>query len=248
MSRPARRPPRLVVKALVITFVSVAALLFLVFFFVRMSIRDQVRQTIAENLDSSQRTIATLERRRQLELRLQAATLAESPTLKAALDTYTAAAHGRNEPAQGQQLGAMTRELDKLIARVEADAIILVDAHGSSLVAVGALADRWPQGRAVTPQSHRDTGEAFDGLIQAGGDSVRVVTAPIVLGDGATIGSLYLATALDRRYAEQLGRLSRARTAIVNDGVVIATTLSAFAAREFEGSWPAATPRGESSH
>ncbi len=159
MSRPARRPPRLVVKALIVTFVSVAALLFLVFFFVRMSIRDEVRQTIAENLDSSRRTIATLERRRQHELRLQAATLAESPTLKAALDTYTAEAHGRNEPAKGQQLGTIARELDKLIARVEADAIILVDAHGISLVAVGRFADRWPQGRAVTPQSHRDTGE-----------------------------------------------------------------------------------------
>ncbi len=234
MSRAGRRPPRLVVKALVVTFVSLAALLFVVFFFVRMSIRDQVRQTIADNLDSSQRTIATLERRRQHELRMQAANLAESPTLKAALDTYAAEAHSRNEQALGQLLATIRRELDKLIARIEADAIILVDARGTSLVAVGTFAERWPQGRAVTPEAHRDTGEEFDGVLEAGGDAFRVVTAPLLLQDGVTIGSLYLATALDLRYAEQLDRLSRARTAIVNDGAVIATTLSASAAREFE--------------
>ena len=232
--RASRRPPRLVVKALIVTFVSVAALLFVVFFFVRMSIRDQVRQTIADNLDSSQRTIATLERHRQHELRMQAANLAESPTLKAAVDSYRAAAHSRNEQAQGHVLTTIKREFDQQIARVEADAIILVDARGNSLVAAGTLADRWPNGRAVTLQAHRDSGEEFDGVLHAGGDAFRVVMAPLVLEEGSTIGSLYLATALDRRYADQLDRVSRARTAIVNDGVVIATTLPAPAAREFE--------------
>jgi len=58
------RPPRLLVKALTVTFVTVSALLAVVFFLVRMTVRDQVRQTVADNLDASQRMVAALERRR----------------------------------------------------------------------------------------------------------------------------------------------------------------------------------------
>src|SRR6476619_5166813 len=85
-----RRPPRLLVKAVVVTFGPVAALLLLVFFFVRMTVRDQVRLTVTQNLDLSQRMLAVLEDRRLHELRTQALTLAENPTLKAAMDTYAA--------------------------------------------------------------------------------------------------------------------------------------------------------------
>jgi putative nucleotidyltransferase with HDIG domain len=235
MNHSTRRPPRLLVKALIVTFGTVAALLLVVFFFVRVSIRDQVRQTIAENLEVSQRTVGMLERRRQNELRAQAANLAENPTLKAALDTYAAEAYGGDDAASHDQLLAtIKRELEKLAARVDADALILVDGRGASLATVGALADRWPRGRPVIAQPHREDGGAFDGVVQAGDDTYRIVGIPLVLDDGATIGSLYLATALDRRYAEQLDRVSRARIAIVADGSVIATTLSPSAAREFE--------------
>jgi putative nucleotidyltransferase with HDIG domain len=228
------RPPRLVVKALTVTFVTVMALLFVVFFFVRMTIRDQVRRTVADSLDASQRTVAALERRRQHELRLQAATLAESPTLKAALDTYAAEGASGDEDAHGQLLATIKRELDKLAARVEADAIILVDARGTSLAAVGPFAGRWPHGRPLQIAARRDPDEDFNGVVQAGGDAFRVVTVPLMLNEGVTIGSLYLAIALDRRYAEQLDRMSRARTAIVSDGSIVAATLAPSAAREFE--------------
>ena len=54
----------------------------------------------------------------------------------------------------------------------------------------------------------------------------RVVSVPFDL-DGVRIGTLYLATRLDRRYAEDLGALAGARTAIVSDGRLVASTLSA---------------------
>jgi putative nucleotidyltransferase with HDIG domain len=235
MIRTARRPPRLLVKAVTVTFVTVSALLAVVFFFVRMTIRDQVRQTVADNLDASQRMVAALERRRQQELRMQAVTLAESPTLKAALDTYAAEGSGSDEYAHGQLLATIKRELDKLAARVEADAIILVDARGTSLAAVGPLASRWPDGRSLQPVAPPGRLEdEFDGVIQAGGDMFRTVRVPLVLNEGVTIGSLYVATALDRRFAEQLDRMSRARTAIISDGSVIAATLATSAAHQLE--------------
>src|SRR5437762_1889561 len=112
-------------------------------------------------------------------------------------------------------------------------ALLLVDQRATTLAAVGRLADRWPAGRPVTPPARRENGDSVDGVLQTGGDTFRVVTVPLQLED-VTIGSLYLATVLDRRYADQLDRLARARTAVLHDGVVIATTLSPAAAREFE--------------
>ena len=53
-----------------------------------MTVRDQVRLTVTQNLDVSQRMLAALEERRLHELKTQAQTLAENPTLKAAMDTY----------------------------------------------------------------------------------------------------------------------------------------------------------------
>ena len=53
-----------------------------------VQVRRQVYDAVTSNLESSQRMFAALETRRQRELRAQAATIADSPTLNAALDTY----------------------------------------------------------------------------------------------------------------------------------------------------------------
>src|SRR5262249_15247933 len=146
---------------------------------------------------------ATLERRRQQELRAQAANLAESPTLKAAVDTY-AAERGNDDASRRQLLATIRRELDKLSSRVDADAILLVDERGASLAASGKLADRWLPGRPMIAPAQRDRAEVGDTVLQSGGEALRVITIPLVLDDGVSIGSLELVTALDRRYAEQL--------------------------------------------
>ena len=52
---PGRRPPRLIVKTLGVTFVAVALLLAATFAVVIVSVRDQVRAGVAANLESSQR-------------------------------------------------------------------------------------------------------------------------------------------------------------------------------------------------
>jgi putative nucleotidyltransferase with HDIG domain len=228
-----RRPPRLLIKALMVTFGTVAALLIVTFLFVRMSVRDQVRRTIADNLDHSQRTVAALEKRRQRELRAQAATLAENPTLKAAVDTYSAEARSGGETLD-QLIATIRRELEKLAARIEADAIVLVDGRWRTLAAVGRFADRWPQGRVLPAIAHRDDAPDFDGILQGGGAAFRAVAVPMTLDGGVAVGTLLLATAIDHEYAEQLDQMLRARVAIAADGMIIATTLPASAAREFE--------------
>ena len=228
-----RRPPRLLVKAVVVTFGTVAVLLVLVFLFVRMSVRDQVRRTVTQNLDVSQRMLAAIEDRRLHELRTQAGTLAENPTLKAAMDTYDAETPQADPAARVQLLATIQRELDKLVGRVESDAVALAGRDGDTLAVAGRLGAQWSGGRADARLFSRDVDAGSDGLIEAGTTLFRVVRVPLTLDDGATIGWLDLGSALDAHYAERLDQLSRVRTAIVHDTSLVATTLTSAQARDF---------------
>ncbi len=118
-----RRPPRLLLKTLVVTFSTAASLLAIVFLTVRTGVRDQVRQTVAQNLEISQGMAQALEDGRLRELRTQAETLVESPTLKAAVDTYTTEAFLADSQGRQELLTTIQRELDKLAERVGTDAV-----------------------------------------------------------------------------------------------------------------------------
>ena len=233
MSEP-RRPPRLLVKAVVVTFGTVAALLLLVFFFVRMTVRDQVRLTVTQNLDVSQRMLAALEERRLHELKTQAQTLAENPTLKAAMDTYATEASFDGGSARQQLLATVQRELDKLSARVESDAVALANVDGDTIAASGRLGSAWLREHADRRMAAADTDADHEALLEAGGTIFRVIRIPLTLDDGATIGWLDLGNALDAHYAEMLDSMSRTRTAIVHGLTLVATTLSQDQARDFQ--------------
>jgi putative nucleotidyltransferase with HDIG domain len=236
-----RQPPRLVVKTLAVTFLTVFVLLVVVFVVVTFSVRDQVRQSVTTNLESSQRMFAALETRRQRELIAQAGTVAENPTLKAALDTYQAEAQTGGSHVKAQLLETIDRELAKVAARIDSDAIVVVDVQQNTLAAAGRLGDRWPRGRRFALSASKG-GNTVDGIARLNAATFRVVSVPLQVNDGATIGTLYMATSLDAGYAEELARLAGTRTAIVSDGLLVASTLSPTAAREFEAGVAAARP------
>jgi putative nucleotidyltransferase with HDIG domain len=224
------------VKALAVTFSTVAVLLVLVFLVVRMSVRDQVRRTVTQNLDVSQRMLAELEARHVHELRTQAETLVENPTLKAAVDTYAAesflAASG-NGSDRRQLIATIQRELDKLASRVEADAVALADLDGAPLASSGRLAPEWSRGGADAQLARLEANPSGTFLVKTGSTLFRVVRLPLTLDDGALIGWLDLGNALDAHYADRLDRMSLARIAIVDDGGIAAATLAPEAARDF---------------
>jgi putative nucleotidyltransferase with HDIG domain len=244
-----RRPPRLLVKTVAVAFTTVAMLLAVMFVVVSLSVRNQVRRTVAANLESTQRLFAAVETRRQHELRSQAETLADNATLKAALDTYTAETRANRPTVRADLLETIDRVLEKVAARVDADAIVLVDTHQVALAAAGRTADRWPRGRPIVLSRERvlaaadarAAADGFDGVTRMGDSVFRVVTVPLLLDDAA-IGSLYVATNLSQEYAQELDRIAGNRIAIVSDGLVVATTLSVPAARQFESAVAVAKP------
>ena len=239
-----RQPPRLVVKMLAVTFLMVLLLLLVVFVVVTVSVRDQVRQSVTTSLESSQRMFAKLETRRRGELVGQAGTLAENPTLKAALDTYQAEAQTASRVVKEQLLATIDGELEKVAARIESDAIVLADMHQNTLAAAGRLSDSWPRGGPIALSTIND-GNTVDFIARRNGKTFHLVPVPLQDSDGTTIGTLYMATNLDAEYAKELERLAGTPTAILSDGLLLVSTLSPNTAREFEAAVALAKPSAD---
>jgi len=85
-----KRPFRLVTRTMGVTFITVAVILSLVFVVLLVNARDQVRAFELEKLEAGERAFSRLEAQRQRDEAAALAGFAESPTLKAALDTFTA--------------------------------------------------------------------------------------------------------------------------------------------------------------
>jgi putative nucleotidyltransferase with HDIG domain len=227
-----RRPPLLVIKALVVMFAAFAVLLIFVFVMIREGVRNQVQRTVAMNLDVRQGILRAMEEGRLHELRTQAETLAENPTLKAAVDTYAAETSLAGSDTLQELLATVQRELDKLAERVNTDAVSLEDINGQTLAVAGHMQGLWSTRRAHSPGFH-DEALVDGGLLDTGGMLFRVVRVPLTLEDGATVGWLDLGSALDAGYAESLDRIARARTTIVHKGAVIAGTLTPEQSEDF---------------
>ena len=216
---PPASPPRFVVRTLIATLVTVAFVLTAVLLVVTLTVRDNVRRSVVEKLETGQRLLATLEERKAQELWTQVATLAENPTLKAALDTYQTERRTATEPVRAQLIATIGRELDKLAARLQPDVLAARDADGLVLAVAGRRASDW-----VPEEQHDLPGAADATFLPLRSGVFRAVTIPVML-QGTELGALQLAQALDDRYATELSALSGARTLIVSNDRVLATTL-----------------------
>ncbi|HEX6163252.1 MAG TPA: HD domain-containing phosphohydrolase [Vicinamibacterales bacterium] len=223
------RAPRLLTRALVTSFLTVALVLGAVFAVLSLRVRDQVRQSVADNLASAQQVFTKIEARRQQELRAQVAVLAENPTLKAALDTWLTERTTATEATSRELLATVQRETNKIAERVGADVLAVADLSRRVVTAGGKLAASWPRG--VEIGDAEDGSAPADRAVAVGSGIYHVVSVPLQLAD-APIGSLELGTALDAAYARDLADLSRGHAAIISNGVVLASTLSGEAARD----------------
>ena len=86
-ARPSRAP-RLVAKVLGFSFGVIVLVLAAVFLVLSWQARARLTTAVTANLELSQQRFGDAEARRQRDRLAQAAMLAESPTLKAAVDTF----------------------------------------------------------------------------------------------------------------------------------------------------------------
>ncbi len=218
----------MVTRALVTSFLTVAVVLVAVFAMLSLRVREQVRQSVAANLASAQQVFTLVEARRQRDVRAAVATLAENPTLKAALDVWLTEQTGATEQTGMQLLATLQRETDKIANRVSADVLAVTDAEGRVVASSGRLGSAWARGQQVSPPAAAAIADRTAIVSKA---MYHVISVPLQLGE-ATIGSLEFGTSLDADYARELAELSRGHAAIVSRNGVLATTLPAAAARD----------------
>ena len=231
MTPATRLPPRLVTRALLTSCLTVTLVLAAVFLLISLETRSRVRETVTAHLDAGQQLFARVEGRIEQERLTVVSTLAENPTLKAALDTWQSEQRGTGR-ASPELVATVALEVQKIATRVHADVLAVADVTGDVLVSAGPHAGHWPAGTHL-----RDSGPArnrpADAVVTLRETVYRIKGVPLSLG-GVVIGSLELGTALDQAFAQELAALARAQSAIVVGDRLQATTLPAPLSRELE--------------
>ena len=106
------------------TFITVAVILSIVFIVLVVDARDRMRDAETDKLEISSRVFTAFEARRDKDQLATTATLAETPTLKAAFDTYhTEARLGSSSDVGSRPQQTVTRELEKLAAVTSASVL-----------------------------------------------------------------------------------------------------------------------------
>ncbi len=226
-----RRPPTLLARTLAVTFATVAVMLAVVFIILTIETHDRVRANEIERLQVSERMFTALEARRQHDRMATVATLAENPTLKAALDTYSAEQiFGSVEQAQDDLLTrTVQHETEKLAEAAGGEVLAVIGPDGRVITSAGPLAARWPAGAVV--DAAPDDAPTFQDVTVLPSGAFRVTGARLRLGD-RDVGMLVTGSSLDGAYAKELAAVSQAGIVITVNGKVAATTVSDTVGRE----------------
>lgn len=217
-----RRPPRLIARTLAVTFTTVAIILSLVFIVLMVDARDRVRASEVEKLSVAEKVFTTLEARRQQEQLAAIATVAENPTLKAALDTYFTESRFAGLPAEQEESlrNTVTVEAEKLAGLTDADVLAILDGTGRIFVSAGPLQDGWPRGEHIAVPAGSAT---FQDIVVLPQGAFRISGSVLSLLD-RDIGALVVGTSLDANYARELANLASADIVITVNGMVAAST------------------------
>jgi putative nucleotidyltransferase with HDIG domain len=211
-----RKPPRLVVRTTITTFAVVAFVLSSVLVGLGLNLRESVRNSVVDKLDAGQRMLSALEQRRARELSAQVATLAENPTLKAAIDTYRAELAIGDPGSLRELLATIEGELRKIADRTHPDVLAVRSRAGELLAVAGSRKGDWTPGPLK--------GSVDGDFVTLGSEVFRVASARIALND-VELGRLEMATSLDQSYARELSDLSGASMVIASANTIVASTL-----------------------
>jgi signal transduction histidine kinase/CheY-like chemotaxis protein len=195
-----------------------------------VAVRGQTRALLAGMVAAQQRMILAFQSRAQVELLRTSTLMTDSPTLRAAMETYRVEADAVG--ARLDLLSTIQREAEKVAAHLGNDLLLITDDRGRVLAAAGAAAGSGPAidadlssrpliRRALNPQSPADA-HGF-AVIEFGGQHFRLGAAPIVLG-GFVIGALALGNRLDGGFVLGLQSDFDCEVILAADGRILAAT------------------------
>ena len=209
-----RRPssPRLVVWLTGVNFAVLVGVLGFVFVLLSSQTRIRLEQAAVLDLARSQQWFAANEARRAREWRRQAQSIAENPTLKAAVDTYVTEAAAGTPPAA--LLPTIDQELGKIAATLETDVVALIGLDGTLLSSSGS-GPGWRRGRPVE-------GLADEGRSVVDAARLYLTTSvPLAIGPDL-LGPVVAAVPLDDASAADLASGAGAEVVVVRGGHIVA--------------------------
>ncbi len=214
------RAPRLVARVLGFSFGVIALVLAAVFLVLSFQARARLTAAVTENLELSQQRFGDAEQRRKRDRLAQAAMLAESPTLKAAVDTY------QSESRAGGPVDQLAETVRGELAKVQrvtgVPALSVTDGRGRIVVTVGPLAGDWTAGQVVAPRAW-PTADPVEAVIRSGARVYLTTVVPLVLNDDV-VGEFLLASPLDGAYARELAADADTEVVVLLDGEVVASS------------------------
>jgi putative nucleotidyltransferase with HDIG domain len=205
-----------------VTFATVVIILTIVFIVLIVEARDRMRDVETAKLEASSRIFNLFEDRRDKDQLATTATLAETPTLKAAFDTYVTEARLGSSDDRLQAQQTVTRELEKLATVTSASVLAILDRDGRVFASAGSARQQWPPNQKVALSIREPSTFHAVAMLPAG--VFRVSGAPLQL-DNRDVGTLVLGTSLDDAYARVLADLSGADIVITVDHKVVARTV-----------------------
>jgi putative nucleotidyltransferase with HDIG domain len=184
-------------------------------------------------METTARVFTALEARRRRDQLSLVATLSETPTLKAALETYASEKEfggiGRKEAEQLRS--TIAGAVENLATAARADVIAIVGNDGRQFAVAGANRDEWDINQ---PLSLDTAGDTFQQVIVEPGGAFRVSAARLRIGTDSlapAVGTLLVGASLDANYAQDLANLSHAGIVITVGDAIRARTVSEPAAR-----------------
>jgi len=202
----ARLETRLAVFGILLTLGTVAAS----FLALQIEMQRHTRRLLAGSLARQQRTLREVEQRRLEQLLRSSTLLTDSPTLRAAIETYRVES-AIDGAARTDLVETIRTEARQIAHRIGGDLLILTDERGRVLAATGRAGLPPPDGADLSEvpavraaiDGTGPAGEREAAVLTFGSRRVRAGAVPMVL-QGYVLGALVLGDEMDRAWLEGL--------------------------------------------
>ena len=221
-----RLSTQLAVFGTLVTLVAVSAS----FIALSLEMRGQTRRLLADMLSRQQRAIGEVERQRLAQLLRTSTLLTDSPTLRAAMETYRIETAEDAAPRE-DLLATVGAEATKVARALGRDLLVVTDDRGQVLASASGSGEPLAPGDdlarlPVVRRALEQDGPVDDrnlAVVALDGRDVRVGAVPIVLQD-YIIGALVVGDVLDDAFIVEVGRALDCEVVLGGSAGVVART------------------------
>jgi len=225
--RSASLSTKLILFSALLTAVAVGV----AFLALSLELRKHTKRLLADTLAQHQRMLLEVQKRGLEELLRASTLMSDSPTLRAAMETYRSELSPSARP-RADLLATIQTEAEKIAGGLGRDLLIVTDRDGRVLAVGGRSADRPGIGdnlssRAIVRQvlaQDAPVGTDNFSVLRVRGRYFQVGCVPIIL-QGFIIGTLTLGDRIDQAFVERLHRSFDSEIVVTGSGGVLGSTL-----------------------